>query len=289
MSVINRGFQIIASIVLLTLIYRLTVHFTHLYFDRMIQRANDPGRQKTLRDLIKNIATYIYYFMLGYSLLAIMGVPVATLVAGAGVASLAIGIGAQGLVNDTVNGFFILLEHQYDVGDNVTISNINGQIKQIGIKTTVIQGWDGSVNYIPNRNIDIVINHSREPIRVDIDLPYYADTDIEQLTYVLKARMAKVGKNDPLLVRKTQYLGPTRDANGQFIYRVRMWSDNMQEVAVQSKYYRQFTDAIKQAGIPLPEGNVYRIIEREASHDTKEKAVATHAVKKDEPKDNLPE
>ncbi|MDO4680472.1 MAG: mechanosensitive ion channel family protein [Aerococcus sp.] len=259
MNLIDRGFQIVASIVLLTVIYRLIVHFTHLYFDQMIQRSNDPGRQHTMRELIKNIATYIYYFMLAYSLLAILGVPVATLIAGAGVASLALGIGAQGLVNDTVNGFFILLEHQYDVGDNVTIGNINGRVKQIGLKTTVIQGWDGSVNYIPNRSINIVINHSREPMRVDIDIPYYADTDIEKFTYVLKARMAKVGKDDPLLVRKTQYLGPLRSDDGQFIYRIRMWADNMQDVAVRSKYYRQFTDALQQSGIPIPEGSVYRV------------------------------
>ena len=105
---------------------------------------------------MENVVQYTYYFLLGYSILAILGLPVATLVAGAGVASLALGLGAQGFITDVVNGFFILLEHQFAVGDYVTIAGLSGTIISTGIRTTILSGDDGSRH--PNRNIENVTN-----------------------------------------------------------------------------------------------------------------------------------
>lgn len=102
-----------------------------------------------------------------------MGLPVDALLASAGILSVAIGLGAQGFFNDVVTGFFILAEQQIDVGDWVTIGAVSGTVTSVGIRTTQVQSVDGTLNYIPNRNITIVSNSNRGNMRgiVNFDLP----------------------------------------------------------------------------------------------------------------------
>ena len=88
---------------------------------------------------------YVLYFFLVYWLLSILGVPVSSLLAGAGLAGVALGLGAQGFLSDVVNGFFILLENQFEVGDSVEVGPVTGLISTVGIRTTQIRGFDGTL------------------------------------------------------------------------------------------------------------------------------------------------
>ena len=99
---------------------------------------------------------YVLYFFLVYCLLSILGVPVSSLLAGAGLAGVALGLGAQGFLSDVVNGFFILLENQFEVGDAVEVGAVTGLVSTVGIRTTQLRGFDGTMHIIPNRNISIV-------------------------------------------------------------------------------------------------------------------------------------
>ena len=84
-------------------------------------------------------------------------------------------MGAQGFLSDLVNGFFILLERQLDVGDTVRVTNgpitIAGTVSSVGIRTTQVRDADGTLHFIPNRNIMVVSNLSRGNQRVLIDMP----------------------------------------------------------------------------------------------------------------------
>jgi Small-conductance mechanosensitive channel len=118
---------------------------------RNYKRGISPKKLDTIYTLVLNIFKYILLFFWIYALLSAIGIPVGTLIAGAGIFSLAIGLGAQGFVSDMVNGFFILLEQQISVGDTITVNNVEGQVTYVGIRTTQIQSVDGTLNYIPNR------------------------------------------------------------------------------------------------------------------------------------------
>mgnify|MGYP000013650061 CR=1 FL=1 len=87
---------------------------------------------------------YVLYFFIVYWLLSILGVPVSSLLAGAGLAGVALGLGAQGFLSDVVNGFFILLENQFEVGDSVEVGPVTGLVSTVGIRTTQIRGFDGT-------------------------------------------------------------------------------------------------------------------------------------------------
>ncbi|MCI5775722.1 MAG: mechanosensitive ion channel family protein [Aerococcus sp.] len=254
-NLLDNAVRMIISVVVLTVIYNVALRLSNLYFKHNIKSSSDVPRKRTLQSLTKNIISYTYYFMMGYTLLAILGVPVATLLAGAGVASLAIGFGAQGLVSDTVNGFFILLEHQFDVGDWVKISGVEGTVKQVGLKTTVVEEFNGEVYYIPNRNIDVVTNISRNPRRIDVDLSYYADTDQERYAQVVNDALEKLMADDTYLKDDTPtILGVTRNDKDELIYRVRLWIDSDAEQEEIAKYTEGLHKALAEAGIEMPEG-----------------------------------
>src|SRR5690606_26822996 len=136
-------------------------------------------RIQTLEKLLLNIFSYVLIFLFIVMFFGIIEQPIGPLLAGAGVIGLAIGFGAQGLVSDIVTGFFILLERQIDVGDYVTVSNYDGVVEEIGLRTTQLRGFDGTLHYIPNREIASVSNHSRGNMRalVDIGVSYKEDID----------------------------------------------------------------------------------------------------------------
>jgi small conductance mechanosensitive channel len=132
----------------------------------------------------------VHVFGIGWkilvSLLAVIymfkavNVDVLPIIASAGVLGLAIAFGAQQLVRDFFSGFFILLENQFRVGDNVTINGLNGEVERITPRITMVRSLlAGSLHYIPNGSIDHVSNNSREWSAIQIIFPisYEADDD----------------------------------------------------------------------------------------------------------------
>ena len=92
--------------------------------------------------------------------------------AGAGIAGVAIGLGAQGFMSDVITGFFIIMEQQMDVGDYIKLANltIEGTVVSVGIRTLQLKATDGTVHFIPNRNITTISNLSRANMQVLLDI-----------------------------------------------------------------------------------------------------------------------
>lgn len=131
-------------------------------------------RESTIKKLIQNMLTYVVYFTAFTMVLSTLTIKIGPLLAGAGVAGLAIGFGAQSLVKDVISGFFIIFEDQFSVGDYVTASGVEGTVEEIGLRTTKIQSWTGELNVVPNGNITQVTNYSIYNGRavVDVNIPY---------------------------------------------------------------------------------------------------------------------
>ncbi|MCC9271574.1 MAG: mechanosensitive ion channel family protein, partial [Lactobacillus gallinarum] len=170
------------------LIFYLLSHFGHKIINNYLARHNTirNKRTKTITALINSIFQYTLIFFYLFGILSIIGVPVGTLLASAGIFSLALGMGAQGFVSDLVNGFFILSEDQFDVGDTVSINGQVGTVDQLGLRTTRLKASDGSIIYIPNRNITIVQNLAHNAIGLTINLELDADNDFSHITKIIK-------------------------------------------------------------------------------------------------------
>ena len=109
-------------------------------------------------------------------------IPVALVSAG----GFAIGLGAQSLVKDLINGFFVLFEDQYGVGDHVTIGQFEGIVESIGIRTTVLRDFTGDLHLIPNGSVLEVTNHSRGDIRFIVDVEIAYEENVDKAIEVIK-------------------------------------------------------------------------------------------------------
>lgn len=117
-------------------------------------------REQTLVKLLENVVTYVVGFITFVTVLSIVGIEIAPILAGAGVLGLAIGFGAQNLVKDVITGFFIIFEDQFSVGDQVKINGFDGVVEEIGLRTTKIKGENKERHIIPNGSIILVTNLS---------------------------------------------------------------------------------------------------------------------------------
>ena len=220
--------------------------------------GQDEARQKTILRLVESLLNYCLYFILIYWILSILGLPVSSLLAGAGIAGVALGMGAQGFLSDLVNGFFILLERQLDVGDNVRLTNgsikIAGIVSSVGIRTTQVRDFDGTLHFVPNRNITVVSNLSRGDMRVLVDIPLDANTDLDKIYQIITQVNQAEQENHPEVLTGPTIIGPQIEKNGRYSFRIAMTAQNGTQTTVYHTYYKLYHDALMEAGINLPTG-----------------------------------
>ena len=180
-NIVNKGIRIVIIILLMYITIKIGNRLINKFVKKQIESnarfSMDNQKAKTIGEVLKSVLKYMTYFI-GAALIlsdAFNGISVAM----ASVGGFALGFGAQSLVKDIINGFFILFEDQYGVGDHVTIGTFSGIVETIGIRTTVIRDFSGDVHLIPNGTINQVTNHSRGNIRfiVDVDISYEEDID----------------------------------------------------------------------------------------------------------------
>ena len=226
--------------------------FTHAIAKSISLSRQTEARKKTIVKLLHNIMSYTLYFFFISWVLSILGVPVSSLLAGAGLAGVALGLGAQGFLTDVVNGFFILLENQFEVGDSVVIGSVEGNISSVGIRTTQIRGFDGTLHFIPNRNITIVSNKSRGDMRVQIDIPIYAHTDLAKVSNIIKTINKEELPAFPEIVGSPTILGPCTNTTAQLVFRVDIFVQNGKQNYIYSNFYRLYQEALLENDISLP-------------------------------------
>lgn len=226
--------------------------FTHAIAKSISLSRQTEARKKTIVKLLHNIMSYTLYFFFISWVLSILGVPVSSLLAGAGLAGVALGLGAQGFLTDVVNGFFILLENQFEVGDSVVIGSVEGNISSVGIRTTQIRGFDGTLHFIPNRNITVVSNKSRGDMRVQIDIPIYAHTDLAKVSNIIKTINKEQLPAFPEIVGSPTILGPCTNTTAQLVFRVNIFVQNGKQNYIYSNFYRLYQEALLENDISLP-------------------------------------
>src|SRR5437870_5594699 len=125
---------------------------------------------RTVASVVTSIRVFVVFFVAALEVLSLLGLNLGPMLASAGIAGLAIGFGAQTLVHDFINGFFILLENQYDIGDTVRVAGVKGTVERMSLRQTVLRDEDGTVHIVPNSAIQIVSNTTRDwsqfPLRV---------------------------------------------------------------------------------------------------------------------------
>lgn len=249
---LNKTIILVATIFLFGLIRQLGIHFIKKGFKAYEERSSlESTRVLTLQRLTINIFQYTVFFFVCYSILSTLGVPVGSLIAGAGIAGVAIGLGAQGFINDFLTGFFIIWERQLEVGDYVTINNIEGTVVAVGLRTTQIKSLDGTLNFIPNRTITVISNSSREDMRVLIDIQVDSDIDVDKAITILDTVNRKHVADYPSITEPPEILGLMTLPTGQYVLRVVMYTINGAQFEVQRAFLAFYLKALREGGISV--------------------------------------
>jgi small-conductance mechanosensitive channel len=141
---------------------------------------------RTLADVVYSVGLSIIIFFAGIQILQTLKINIGPLLASAGIAGLAIGFGAQTLVKDVINGFFILIENQYDIGDVVKLAGVQGSVESLTLRRTILRDADGTVHTIPNSEIKIVSNQTRDWTQLAMHVSVDYKEDSERVVRLLK-------------------------------------------------------------------------------------------------------
>ena len=154
------------------------------------------ARAQTLALVLRSIASVLIWTIAVTMILGELGVNLGPLIAGAGIAGVAIGFGAQSLVKDFLSGIFMLVEDQYGVGDIIDVGDASGTVEAVSLRTTRIRSVDGTVWHVPNGTIDRVGNMSQQWARALLDVDVAYGTDVDEAQAVIK-RVADSVYEDP--------------------------------------------------------------------------------------------
>ena len=165
-------------------------------------------RFRTVLTLTMNLIRYVTVLAIVISVLSLLKVDIATILAGLGVIALIIGFGAESLITDVVTGFFILVDNQYNVGDIIEVNGFRGTVSEIGIRTTSLTDAGGNVKIVNNSDMKNILNRSDNSSKAvaDFSIPY--ETDLVKLEEKIPALMKEIYEKHPEVFKSEPiYLG----------------------------------------------------------------------------------
>jgi moderate conductance mechanosensitive channel len=222
-------------------------------------------REATLLKLLQNVLRYVIFFMSFVMILEILGIKVSGLLAGAGIVGLAVGFGAQSLVKDIITGFFIILEDQFSVGDYIRVSEFEGEVLEIGLRTTKIKSATGELHVIPNGNIAEVTNFSilNSVATVDVSVPY--DSDLSLAERVIGELLEGMPDRYEDLVKPPELLGIQTLSPTEVVFRIVAEVHPMRHWYIGRVLRKELKARLDEYGIesPVPKMVMYNRTEKE--------------------------
>jgi small conductance mechanosensitive channel len=193
----RQALKVVGRLVLLSFILLATLEVAGFLIRRtmgnLAQGARDPRRAaqiRTLSPLLRGVVQAVIVLMGAMMLLSELGVQIGPLIAGAGVAGIAIGFGAQSLVKDVLTGFFLIVEDIVSVGDTVRIASCTGEVERMTLRTIRLRDFDGTLHIFPYGEAQVIHNQSKAFSYAVIDLLISYGSDVE----IALAAMAEVGE-----------------------------------------------------------------------------------------------
>lgn len=252
--------------ILIALIAYSLIRLSSLWIDRLFLAfqsqtvANVERSQRlvlrlsTFSQVIEGVVAFVISGVAVLIMLSLAGVQVAPLLAGAGLVGFAVSFASQSLIKDIINGFLVLVEDQYGIGDVITARGMTGFVETMNLRITQLRASDGQLITIPNGQIDIVQNLSKEWSQVDLAISVDLETDIDQALNLVETVAKDMQKDEswgdcilepPLLlgVDELTYAGAT----------IRIWikTQPLKQWDVAREYRRRLKMAFETAHIAL--------------------------------------
>jgi moderate conductance mechanosensitive channel len=251
------GLQILLVLVMMAIAARVL----HTAVNRVIVHAggsDDPERRKraeTLQSIINSLVSVLVFSIGLVIILGQLGIAIGPILAAAGVLGLAVGFGAQSLVQDVISGFFILLDDQIRVGDVVDIAGKGGLVERVNLRMVILRDVAGNMHFIRNGNIGVVTNMTKDFSRYVFDIGVAYREDVDQVIAVIR-EVDEDLRADPAfsesILEPIEILGLDRFADSAVIIRARTKTVPIKQWMVGREFNRRLKRAFDQRGIEIP-------------------------------------
>jgi moderate conductance mechanosensitive channel len=246
-------------IVILLIVF--TLHRLVLFFVKRLRRLADhqasfhrAAQLRTTAAIIRATSYAIFGFIVFLQVLNLLGIPYQPLLASAGILGIAIGLGAQSIFKDMLNGVLILVEDQYNVGEVVNIAGLKGTVEDLSLRRTTLRDADGTLYIIPNSQIATVSNLSRDyavaTLNVSVDASANPDKVITLLANVAEQVRNDAGFKD-IAVADPVVLGVDKIEGRAVTYPVQIRVHTNKRDIVLRELRRRIILAFEKEGIPL--------------------------------------
>ena len=235
----------------------LALHFSRLLIDRFFFSTTgtrtfyfEEKRANTLSGLLKNIIRYALYFMVLVMILQEFSIDTTSIIAGAGVIGLALGVGAQSLIKDIITGFFIIFEDQYAVGDYIVAGDMAGTVEDMGLRITKLRDSNGVLHIIPNGAISRLSNYTRGHMQAVINIPVPYEADIGKVFSILERACREIGEEMTEVIEAPKVLGVVDFHQGEVIIRLIAKTQPLEQVKVETLLRRRIKVLFDAEDIP---------------------------------------
>lgn len=220
-----------------------------------LQASEAKKRAHTLGNILRHAFLIIITFVAVLMILGELEIQLGPLLATAGIGALAIGFGAQSLVKDVISGFFIILENQYRIGDVIEVAGVSGLVESVSLRKTVLRDLQGKVHTIPNGEIKVVSNFSKEWSRSVLDLGISYRDDIDQIVDLLIQIGKEMESEEPyksVILEPLQVLGVEKFDESQMVIRMMVKTAPLKQWDVGRELRRRIKIRFDEKGIQLP-------------------------------------
>jgi len=255
--VVTSGLRVLL-IAVLTLIALKVAKFVSnrlLTFSLKTDDIEFKKRVDTLSSIIQNVLFIAITFVAAIIVLGELGVEIGPVLAAAGIVGLAVGFGAQNLVQDVISGFFILLEDQIRVGDVVQVGDKGGVVEKVTLRTVILRDLSGNVHFIRNGQIQVVTNMTKEYGRYVFDIGVAYKEDVDHVIEVVK-RVDEEMRNHPDfkddILEPIEILGLDQFADSAVIIKARVKTKPIKQWGVGREFNRLLKKRFDEEGIEIP-------------------------------------
>jgi small conductance mechanosensitive channel len=256
---ITSGAQILAIVIISFIVIRIVRMIIKRSRNTIVLKAEGDieraKRTETLSGLIEKTVRAIVLIAAALMTLQALGINIGPLLAGAGVVGLAIGFGAQSLVKDVISGFFILLENHMNVGDVVEIAGETGLVESINMRVTTLRDISGNVHVIPNGEIAVVTNMSKEYSRAVLEFGVAYKENVDEVMQVMKDVADELAKDPGFsyrILEPMEMLGLDSFGDSSINIKARITTKPREQWNVAREYRRRLKNTFDEKGIEIP-------------------------------------
>ena len=264
--------RLLAILVVAFILQRIVVFFVNRMrrlADRQVGNSQRASQLRTMATIVRATSYSIIGFIVLLHALSIFNINLTPLLASAGVVGVGIGLGAQSIFKDMLNGIFILVEDQYNVGEVVRVAGLTGTVEDLTLRLTRLRDSDGTLHIIPNSQVATVSNLSRDYSVASLPVSVDASADPDRVMEILR-RLATDVRNDlafkDIVLAAPDILGVDRINGREVIYPVNLRVRTNQRDGVLRELRRRIIKAFEEQGIPL--GNASSLLIMQHSDPT---------------------